>query len=177
MNRNMLTLTQEKANSLCFRPNTEFVEWTTCPSRAEADYYILCNPWDILEILLTAAWQCRNRWMRSPSAWNIGKVITNDACKILVQALVTTRLDYGNALLQGLPQVLIERLQRIQNYAARLITGSRKSEHITPVLRELLWLPVKYRLRFKVNTFTYKFYDVPLGVLLMKLLMYEITIC
>ena len=90
---------------------------------------------------------------------NIGKIkqyITNDACKILVQALVTSRLDYGNALLQGLPQVLIERLQRIQNCAARLITRSRKSEHITPVLRELHWLPVKYRLRFKVNTFTYK---------------------
>ena len=90
---------------------------------------------------------------------NIGKVrqyITNDACKILVQALVTSRLDYGNALLQGLPQVLIERLQRIQNCAACLITRSRKSEHITPVLRELHWLPVKYWLRFKVNTFTYK---------------------
>ena len=90
---------------------------------------------------------------------NIGKVrqyITNDACKILVQALVTSRLDYGSALLQGLPQVLIERLQRIQNCAARLITWSRKSEHITPVLRELHWLPVKYRLRFKVNTLTYK---------------------
>ena len=49
--------------------------------------------------------------------------------------------------------MLIERLQRIQNC---LITRSRKSEHITPVLRELHWLPVKYRLRFKVNTFTYK---------------------
>ena len=90
---------------------------------------------------------------------NIGKVrqyITNDACKILVQVQVTSHLHYGNALLQGLPQVLIERLQRIQNCAARLITRSRKSEHITPVLRELHWLPVKYRLRFKVNTFTYK---------------------
>ena len=89
---------------------------------------------------------------------NIGKIrqyTTNDDCKILVQALVTSRLDCGNALLQGLPQVLIERLQRIQNCVARLITRSRKSEHITPVLRELHWLPVKYRLRFKVNTFTY----------------------
>ena len=76
---------------------------------------------------------------------NIGKIrqyITNDACKILVQALVTSRLDYGNELLQGLPQVLIERLQRIQNCAARLITRSRKSKHITPVLCELHWLPV-----------------------------------
>ena len=90
---------------------------------------------------------------------NIGKVkqyIINDACTVLVQALVTSRLDYGNALLQGLPQVLIERLQRIQNCAARLTTRSRKSEHITPVLRELHWLPLKYRLRFKVKTFTYK---------------------
>ena len=87
---------------------------------------------------------------------NIGKArqyIKNNPCKILVQALVTSHLDYGNALLQGLPQVLIERLHRIQNCADRLIT---KSEHITPVLRELHWLPVKYRLRFKVNTFTYK---------------------
>ena len=89
----------------------------------------------------------------------IGKVrqyITNDPYKILVQALVTSRLDYGNALLQGLPQVLRERLQRIQNCAARLITRSRKSEHIMPVLRELHWLMVKYRLSFKVYTFTYK---------------------
>ena len=67
-----------------------------------------------------------------------------------------SRLDYGNALLQGLPHVLIERLQRTQNCAARVITRSRKSELITPVLRELHCLPVKYRLRFKVNTFTYK---------------------
>ena len=50
--------------------------------------------------------------------------------------------------------MLFEQLQRIQNCAARLITGSGKSEHITPLLRELHWIPVKYRLHFKVNTFT-----------------------
>ena len=99
--------------------------------------------------------------MRSPSPVSTtSKIlaksyITNDSCKILVQALVISCLDYGNELLRGLPQVLIERLQRIQNCAACLITRSRKSEHITPVLCELHWLPVKYRLRFKVNTFTY----------------------
>ena len=98
---------------------------------------------------------------------NIDKVrqyITNNTCKILVQALVTSRLDYGNALLQGLPQVLNERLQRIQNCAARLITRSCKSEHITPVLRELHWLPVKYQLRFKVNTFSYSSQRIGTGI-------------
>ena len=66
----------------------------------------------------------------------VKQYITNDVCKILDQALVTSRLDYGNALLQGLHQVLIERLPKIQNCAARLITRSRQSEHITLVLRE-----------------------------------------
>ena len=54
--------------------------------------------------------------MRSPSPvsttseiFKVRQYITNDACKILVQALGTSRLDYGNAVLQGLPQVLIER--------------------------------------------------------------------
>ena len=50
----------------------------------------------------------------------------------------------------------MEPLQRVQNCAARLITRTRKSEHIMPVLRELHWLPVKYRLHFKINVCTYK---------------------
>ena len=118
---------------------------------------LVCRPWsqDTLVrsdgLLLHSRLTNHNDLLASTSQY-----ITNDACKILVQALVTSRLDYGNALLQGLPQVLIERLQRIQNCAARLITRSRKSKHVTPVLRERHWLPVKYRLRFKVNTFTYK---------------------
>ena len=95
--------------------------------------------------------------MQSPSPVSTtSEIFTNDACKVLVQALVTSRLVYGNVLLQGLPQVLIERLQRIQNCTALLITRSRKSVHITPVLCELHWLLVKYWLRFKVNTLTYK---------------------
>ena len=66
-----------------------------------------------------------------------------------------SRLDYGNGLLYGIPQVTIQRLQRIQNCAARLVTRTRKYEHITPVLRRLHWLPVRQRTLFKVLVFTY----------------------
>ena len=56
---------------------------------------------------------------------NIGQIrlhLTEESCKTLVHALVTSRLDYGNALLYGLPQRALQRLQKLQNCAAPLIT-------------------------------------------------------
>jgi hypothetical protein len=55
----------------------------------------------------------------------------------LVNSLVISRLDYGNALLYGVNSSILSKLQRIQNTAARLISRKRKHEHITPVLRVL----------------------------------------
>ena len=89
---------------------------------------------------------------------NIGQIrssITEGACRTLVHALVTCRLDYGNGLLYGIPQATLQRLQRIQNCAARLITRTRKYEHITPVLRRLHWLPVCQRTLYKLLVLTY----------------------
>ena len=89
----------------------------------------------------------------------IGKMrsnITSDACKTLVQATITSRLDYANALLYGIPSKLTDRLQMVQNSAARLVTRTRRRDHITPVLVALHWLPVKYRIRYKVLLYTFK---------------------
>ena len=61
-----------------------------------------------------------------------------------------------NGLLYGLPDCEIIKLQRLQNAAARLLTSSRKYDHITPVLQELHWLPVRYRIHFKILLLTYK---------------------
>ncbi|XP_062571108.1 uncharacterized protein LOC134233132 [Saccostrea cucullata] len=80
---------------------------------------------------------------------NIGRIrplITEDACKTLVCSLVTSRLDYANALLYGINTTEIAKLQRIQNTAARIITRSRKREHITPILVSLHWLPIDKRI-------------------------------
>ncbi len=56
----------------------------------------------------------------------------------------------------GVSQSLLSRLQLVQNAAARLLTGTRKREHISPVLISLHWLPVKYRIHFKSLLFVYK---------------------
>ena len=68
----------------------------------------------------------------------------------LVHACVTSRLDNENALLCGLPQTLLSKVQRVQNAAARLVCLTGRREHITPVLKELHWLPVRQRISFKV---------------------------
>ena len=82
--------------------------------------------------------------------------ITRECCRILVHSLVTSRLDYGNVLFNGLNQSLLSRLQRVQNSAARLITKSRKRDHITPVLIDLHWLPVHLRCEHKLLTYVFK---------------------
>ncbi|XP_078241606.1 uncharacterized protein LOC140704410 [Pogona vitticeps] len=74
----------------------------------------------------------------------------------VTHALVTTRLDYCNALYVGLPLKTVRRLQLAQNRAARLVSGAAARTHITPVLKNLHWLPVAARAQFKVLTLTYK---------------------
>ncbi len=65
-------------------------------------------------------------------------------------------LDYCNAVLHGITDNLLQRLQSVQNAAARLVTRKGRCEHITPVLRELHWLPVRRRVEFKIATLVFK---------------------
>ncbi|KAI5626686.1 hypothetical protein C0J50_13975, partial [Silurus asotus] len=74
----------------------------------------------------------------------------------LVHAFMTSRIDYCNALLGGCPASLINKLQLVQNAAARVLTKSRKYDHITPILSSLHWLPVKFRIDYKLLLLTYK---------------------
>ena len=90
---------------------------------------------------------------------NIGRIrryLTQEDCEKLVHAFITSRLDSCNSLLFGLPRCHLDKLQRVQNSAARLITGTKKHDHITPVLRRLHWLPVHSRIIYKILLLTYK---------------------
>ena len=86
----------------------------------------------------------------------IRQYLDYDTATRLVHALVTSRLDSCNSLLYGLPDKDLAKLQRIQNIAARLICRIPPSQHITPILQNLHWLPVNIRIAYKINLLTYK---------------------
>uniref|UniRef100_A0A8P4K2R3 Reverse transcriptase domain-containing protein n=1 Tax=Dicentrarchus labrax TaxID=13489 RepID=A0A8P4K2R3_DICLA len=86
----------------------------------------------------------------------IRHILSQTDAEKLIHAFVTSRLDYCNSLLSGCPNKSIKTLQLIQNAAARVLTGTRKRDHISPVLATLHWLPIKCRIEFKILLLTYK---------------------
>ena len=86
----------------------------------------------------------------------IRKHLSRNSTETLIHAFVSSRLDYCNNLLYGLPQAQIDKIQRVQNAAAKLIFKQPKFSHITPVLHQLHWLPIKYRIEFKILLLTFK---------------------
>ena len=86
----------------------------------------------------------------------IRNYLSQDNAETLVHAFISSELDFCDALVHGLPQLVIDRLQYVQNCAARLVTRTRSLEHITPVLRRLHWLPAKQRITYKILLVTYK---------------------
>uniref|UniRef100_A0A803T068 Reverse transcriptase domain-containing protein n=1 Tax=Anolis carolinensis TaxID=28377 RepID=A0A803T068_ANOCA len=75
---------------------------------------------------------------------------------MVVHALVTSRLDYCNALYVGLPLKTARKLQLVQRSAARFLTGADYRTRSTPLFKELHWLPFIFRAQFKVQVITYK---------------------
>ena len=87
----------------------------------------------------------------------VRRCLNKDNTKILLHAFVTSRLDYCNALLAGQPACLIDKLQSVQNAAARLYAGVSRYDHITSVLRDdLHWLRVPQRITYKLCTFVFR---------------------
>ena len=82
--------------------------------------------------------------------------LTTDMAKTVAVSLVGSRLDYANSVLVGTSTSNINRLQRVQNTIARVVTLQKKHDHVSQTLRDLHWLPVKQRIDFKLATITFK---------------------
>ena len=87
----------------------------------------------------------------------IRKFRNTDTTNSAIVSLVTSRLDYRNRLLCGITDELLCRLQKVQNNAARVVSGSKKYDHITPVLKDLDWLPIRKRIELKILLLTFKY--------------------
>ena len=104
---------------------------------------------------------------------NIGKMrkfLNTDTTRSAIVSLVTSRLDYCNGLLCGITDDLLYRLQKVQNNAARVIIGFKKYDHITPVLKDLHWLPIRNRIEFEILLLTFQYMQGCAPLYLRKLL-------
>lgn len=87
---------------------------------------------------------------------SIRRSVSRPVLLSLVVSMVLARLDYGSATLAGLPNQQFDRLQSVLNASARLVCSSRKYDHITPLLRDLHWLPFPERVTFRLAALTYR---------------------
>ena len=99
---------------------------------------------------------CKSAHFHLRNIGRIRKSVTYEATEKLMHAFVTSRLDCCNAILYGLPEMQIKRLQRMLHIAARILTLTPSSHDIQPVLVNLHWLPVTQRIDYKILLLTFK---------------------
>ena len=99
---------------------------------------------------------CKAAWFNLYQLSKIKRYLTADQLKTASIAYVLSKLDQNNCLLCGIPVLQIQKLQRIQNAAARMICGAKKYDESLPLLFKLHWLPVSFRIDFKLLLLTFK---------------------
>jgi len=99
---------------------------------------------------------CQSSHFHLRALRHIRKLVSEETAMTVASAMVQGRLDYCNSVLHLTSAANIRKLQRIQNSLARIVTGTRRSDHITPVLARLHWLPIESRVQFKLAVITYK---------------------
>ena len=81
---------------------------------------------------------------------SVQRSLTCDAKKVIVHAFVASKIDYCNSLLYRTTERVLHPMQVVLNAAARLVVGAGRRDHITPILRELHWLPIRQRILYKM---------------------------
>jgi hypothetical protein len=98
---------------------------------------------------------CKASYFNIRALRHIRSALTRETAGSVAASLVQTRLDYCNSILTGTTTKNLSKLQRVQNSLARVVTGHRRNEHITPVLADLHWLRVEDRIKYKLCCITF----------------------
>ena len=159
---NNLKLNNDKTKVICFTPrkdlnpiqsfafNSELVEPVTAFKNLGITMDTLLTMGSHINTVTQSA------YLQIKNLSKIRQYLTLDSAKTLTQALVISRIDYCNSLLGNIPLRLSNKLQRVQNAAAKMLFKKPKRAHVTPLLKSLHWLPVVSRIKFKILLLTYK---------------------
>ena len=99
---------------------------------------------------------CKSAWYHLYQLSKIKKYLSQEQLQSVIQAFVISKIDENNGLLIGTPKQLTSKLQSIQNAAAKMICGIKRFDHVQAPLKRLHWLPIEYRIKFKVLLLCFK---------------------
>ena len=99
---------------------------------------------------------CKAAYIEIRRISSIRQYLTEDSTKTLVNSCILSRVDYCNSILAGYPQRVIKPLEQVQNSAAKLMLKSRRAEHAKLLLKQLHWLPIEQRTKYKIACFCYQ---------------------
>ena len=102
---------------------------------------------------------CRSAFIQLRNISNIRQYLDISSTKTLMSSLVLSKLDYCNSLLFGTPKKVIHKLQKVQNSAAKIVFGAKKYDHVSPLLKKLHWLPITFRIEYKIASLCFKFFS------------------
>ena len=99
--------------------------------------------------------KCKSSYLALHKIGQIRNLLDKSTTEKLVHAFITSRLDFCNSLLLGLPDSAISKLQRVHNSAARLVTRSKIYDHISQIFSDIHWLLVRQWIAYKTLLLTY----------------------
>jgi hypothetical protein len=145
---------KQLANKIPSPPSLSVGSHTITPSATAKGLGVTMDSQASMEAHISSV--CKRAYIHLKNISQLRRYLDTESLECIVHAFITTMLDYCNSLLCGVPSVQLNRLQSIQNTAARIISGTAKYDHITPVMHALHWLPVQERVKFKTLVFVYK---------------------
>ena len=164
MSRNRLKMNPDKTEFILFGHHSQLSKCVTTHITVDNSAVLKS---DIIKYL--GVWTDKNltfkqhiinkSWIAALNLRNIRQLrphLIEASCKTLVQALVMPHIDYSNAIFTDLPASTLKPAQRIQNFAAKVVLGRKKFDSATEALRDLHWLPVNQRCKFKLLFLVFK---------------------
>ena len=100
--------------------------------------------------------KCKNAMLSIYKTRNLRRYLSMEACQVFIHSLVFSHLDYCNSLLYGLPECVIGKLQQVQNIAAKLLFNLGKQDSPWLAMFKLHWLPIRFRLDYKLALLMFK---------------------
>ena len=156
---NKLQLNEDKTELMLFSNLSQLAQLPPCPTIAQSEVTFTDSVRNLgvivdknLSMKGHVSKVCQLCYLELRRIGSVRRYLSPEATKTLVTSFVLSRIDYCNSLLVGLPNSLLQQLQKIQNSAARLICHVPARENITPALYSLHWLPVSLRIQYKIAT-------------------------